>query len=175
MIFWLKWQVIFKLKPNDVTNLVEFILSRCYIDYRNLGGSDPGLFQSFKTYQKKRPVPETFTFFQPKQDGLFKNTEDLIISSRLDDLDTKIVSYQNSLIGNKLKIAPLPIEEHSEFASNDSEQHFALFSNEEIQASVSQAQQNLEEIIAKRKERKAELFEFEQLLEAMEEENKIVE
>jgi hypothetical protein len=69
-------------------------------------------------------------------------------------LDTKIVSYQNSLIGNKLKTAPLPIEEHSEFASDDSEQHFALFSNEEIQASVSQAQQNLEEIIASVKNEK---------------------
>ena len=133
-----------------------------------------GFFKVSKRTKKKRPVPETFTFFQPKQGGSFKNTEDLIISSRLDDLDTKIVSYQNRLIGNKLKIAPLPIEEHSEFACEDSEQHFALFSNEEIQASVSQAQQNLEEIVAKRKERKAELFEFEQLLEAMEEEDKIV-
>ena len=134
-----------------------------------------GFFKASKRAKKKRPIPETFTFFQPKKGGSFKHTDDLIISSRLDDLDTKIVSYQNSLIGNKLKTAPLPIEEHSEFASDDSEQHFALFSNEEIQASVSQAQQNLEEIIAKRKERKAELFEFEQLLEAMEEENKIVE
>ena len=133
-----------------------------------------GFFKVSKRTKKKRPTPETFTFFQPKQGGSFKNTDDLIISSRLDDLDTKIVSYQNSLIGQKLKPAALPIEEHSEFASDDSEQHFALFSNEEIQASVSQAQQNLEEIIAKRKERKAELFEFEQLLEAMEEENKIV-
>jgi|GEM_PF-1912933 len=134
-----------------------------------------GFFKVSKRTKKKRPVPETFTFFQPKQGGSFKNTEDLIISSRLDDLDTKIVFYQNSLIGNKSKIAPLPIEEHSEFASDDSEQHFALFSNEEIQSSVSQAQKNLEEIIAKRNERKAELFEFEQLLEAMEEEDKIVE
>ena len=134
-----------------------------------------GFFKVSKRTKKKRPVPETFTFFQPIQGGSFKHTDDLIISSRLDDFDTKIVSYQNSLIGNKLKTAPLPIEEHSEFASDDSEQHFALFSNEEIQASVSQAQQTLEEIITKRKERKAELFEFEQLLEAIEEEDKIVE
>ena len=134
-----------------------------------------GFFKVSKRTKEKRPIPETFTFFQPKQGGSFKNTGDLIVSSRLDDLDTKIVSYQNSLMGDKLKTAPLPIEEHSEFASDDSEQHFALFSNEEIQASVSQAQQTLEEIITKRKERKAELFEFEQLLEAMEEEDKIVE
>ena len=134
-----------------------------------------GFFKVSKRTKKKRPVPETFTFFQPKEGGSFNYTGELIISSRLDELDTKIVSYQNSLIGNKLKSAPLPIEEHSEFASDDSEQHFALFSNEEIQASVSQAQQNLEEIIAKRKERKAELFEFEQLLDAMEEGDKIVE
>lgn len=134
-----------------------------------------GFFKVSKQTKKKRPLPETFTFFQPKQGGSFKNTDDIIISSRLDDLDIKIVTYQNSLIGNKLKTAPLPIEEPSEFASDDSDQHFALFSNEEIQASVSQAQQNLEEIIAKRKERKAELFEFEQLLETMGEEDKTIE
>jgi hypothetical protein len=134
-----------------------------------------GFFKVSKRTKKKRPVPETFTFFQPKQGGSFKHTDDLIISSRLDDLDTKIVSYQNSLIGKKLKPAALPIEEYSEFASNYSEQQFALFSNEAIQASVTQAQQNLEEIIARRKERQAELFEFEQLLEAMEDQNKIIE
>jgi hypothetical protein len=134
-----------------------------------------GFFKVSKRTKKKRPVPETFTFFQPIQGGSFKNTDDLIISSRLDDLDTKIVSYQNSLIDKRLKPKTLPIEENPEFASNDSEQQFALFSNEAIQASVTQAQQSLEEIIAKRKERKAELFEFEQLLEAMEDENKIIE
>lgn len=128
-----------------------------------------GFFKVSKRTKRARPVPETFTFFQPKRGGLFKNTEDLIVASRLDDLDTKIFSYQNILVSNKLETASLPIEEHSEFAGDDSQQHFALFSNEEIQSSVIQAQQNLEEIIAKRKERKAELFEFEQLLETMEE------
>ena len=134
-----------------------------------------GFFKVSKRTKKKRPLPETFTFFQPKQGGSYKNTDDIISSSRLDDLDIKRGAYQNSLMVNKLKTAPLPIEEPSEFASDDSDQHFALFSNEEIQASVSQAQQNLEEIIAKRKERKAELFEFEQLLEAMEEEDTTIE
>ena len=134
-----------------------------------------GFFKVSKRTKEKRPIPETFTFFQPKQGGSFKNTGDLIVSSRLDDLDTKIVSYQNSILVYKFKTTPLPIEEHSKFARDDSEHHFALFSNEEIQASVSQAQQTLEEIITKRKERKAELFEFEQLLEAIEEEDKIVE
>lgn len=129
MIIWQKWQVIFKLKPNGITNFVEFIPSRLRISNCNVGGSALRFFKVSKRTKKKRPNPETFTFFQPKQVGPFKYTEDLMVSSRL---DTKIVSYQNSLLGKKLKPTTLPIEEHSLFASNDSEQQFSLFSNEEI-------------------------------------------
>ena len=120
-----------------------------------------GFFRVSKRARKARPAPETFTFFQPKRGGSFKNAENLIIKSRLDDLYTKILSYQNILVFKSSATLPLPIEEYSEFANNGFEPPFALFSNEEIQASVSEAQQNLEEIIAKRKERKAESFELE--------------
>ncbi len=43
-----------------------------------------GFFKVSKQIKKKRPNPETFTFFQPNQRGSFKYTEDLIVSSRLD-------------------------------------------------------------------------------------------
>ena len=124
--------------------------------------------KTMKRTKQPRPISTAFTFFNPTRLKSSKIYEGLIQSSELSDLNIKISSYSNISCHTFIPIAPLPIQEHSEFVTHDTEPQLFLFSDQEIQASVSDAQQNLADIIAKRNVRKAELYEFEQLLEDLE-------
>lgn len=129
------------------------------------------LLAFLKTMQRTkqpRPVSTAFTFFNPTCLKSSKIYEGFILGSEFCDLDIKVSSYLNISSHTFLPIAPLPIQEHPEFVIHDTEPQLFLFSDQEIQASVSDAQQNLADIIAKRNVRKAELYEFEQLLEDLE-------